>query len=160
MVTEGIEPSTVALLAQRSNQLSYATYLIFNDILQISKVRNHYIYNHITSRKSILLFIFTFLFIQFVCIIYNTTFREAFFPRYKVDETIIFNNRYFNTLPFIHRMVYRNNNILVHQDHFTIIIQKVYLYVFLFFLYLKFLIWRTFNHVYVTIYQVFKLVNE
>ena len=28
MVTEGIEPSTVALLAQRSNQLSYATYLI------------------------------------------------------------------------------------------------------------------------------------
>ena len=27
MVTEGIEPSTVALLAQRSNQLSYATYL-------------------------------------------------------------------------------------------------------------------------------------
>ena len=25
MVTEGIEPSTVALLAQRSNQLSYAT---------------------------------------------------------------------------------------------------------------------------------------
>ena len=27
MVTEGIEPSTVALLAQRSNQLSYATCL-------------------------------------------------------------------------------------------------------------------------------------
>ena len=27
MVTEGIEPSTVALLAQRSNQLSYATFL-------------------------------------------------------------------------------------------------------------------------------------
>ena len=27
MVTEGIEPSTVALLAQRSNQLSYATSL-------------------------------------------------------------------------------------------------------------------------------------
>ena len=25
MVTEGVEPSTVALLAQRSNQLSYAT---------------------------------------------------------------------------------------------------------------------------------------
>ncbi len=29
MVTEGIEPSTVALLAQRSNQLSYATFLLF-----------------------------------------------------------------------------------------------------------------------------------
>jgi hypothetical protein len=29
MVTEGIEPSTVALLAQRSNQLSYATFLNF-----------------------------------------------------------------------------------------------------------------------------------
>ena len=28
MVTEGIEPSTVALLAQRSNQLSYATFQI------------------------------------------------------------------------------------------------------------------------------------
>jgi hypothetical protein len=28
MVTEGIEPSTVALLAQRSNQLSYATFLL------------------------------------------------------------------------------------------------------------------------------------
>ena len=28
MVTEGVEPSTVALLAQRSNQLSYATYLL------------------------------------------------------------------------------------------------------------------------------------
>ena len=28
MVTEGIEPSTVALLAQRSNQLSYATSLL------------------------------------------------------------------------------------------------------------------------------------
>ena len=27
MVTEGVEPSTVALLAQRSNQLSYATSL-------------------------------------------------------------------------------------------------------------------------------------
>jgi hypothetical protein len=27
MVTEGVEPSTVALLAQRSNQLSYATFL-------------------------------------------------------------------------------------------------------------------------------------
>ena len=33
MVTEGIEPSTVALLAQRSNQLSYATFLIFPPIL-------------------------------------------------------------------------------------------------------------------------------
>ncbi len=30
MVTEGIEPSTVALLAQRSNQLSYATYLTYS----------------------------------------------------------------------------------------------------------------------------------
>ena len=29
MVTEGVEPSTVALLAQRSNQLSYATFLNF-----------------------------------------------------------------------------------------------------------------------------------
>ena len=28
MVTEGVEPSTVALLAQRSNRLSYATFLI------------------------------------------------------------------------------------------------------------------------------------
>ena len=27
MVTEGVEPSTVALLAQRSNRLSYATFL-------------------------------------------------------------------------------------------------------------------------------------
>ena len=32
MVTEGVEPSTVALLAQRSNQLSYATSL--HNILQ------------------------------------------------------------------------------------------------------------------------------
>lgn len=29
MVTVGIEPTTVALLAQRSNQLSYATSLTF-----------------------------------------------------------------------------------------------------------------------------------
>jgi hypothetical protein len=28
MVTVGIEPTTVALLAQRSNQLSYATFLL------------------------------------------------------------------------------------------------------------------------------------
>ena len=28
MVTEGVEPSTVALLAQRSNRLSYATFLL------------------------------------------------------------------------------------------------------------------------------------
>ena len=28
VVTEGVEPSTVALLAQRSNQLSYATSLL------------------------------------------------------------------------------------------------------------------------------------
>ena len=27
MVMEGVEPSTVALLAQRSNQLSYTTFL-------------------------------------------------------------------------------------------------------------------------------------
>jgi hypothetical protein len=33
MVTEGIEPSTVALLAQRSNQLSYATSLLSPHIL-------------------------------------------------------------------------------------------------------------------------------
>ena len=34
MVTEGIEPSTVALLAQRSNQLSYATYLNITPVFQ------------------------------------------------------------------------------------------------------------------------------
>ena len=28
MVMEGVEPSTVALLAQRSNQLSYTTFLL------------------------------------------------------------------------------------------------------------------------------------
>ena len=35
MVTEGIEPSTVALLAQRSNQLSYATWCLSSFTLQI-----------------------------------------------------------------------------------------------------------------------------
>jgi uncharacterized protein YaaN involved in tellurite resistance len=35
MVTEGIEPSTVALLAQRSNQLSYATYLTIQKGIEI-----------------------------------------------------------------------------------------------------------------------------
>ena len=38
MVTEGIEPSTVALLAQRSNQLSYATYLYILDSISIRVV--------------------------------------------------------------------------------------------------------------------------
>ncbi len=33
MVTEGIEPSTVALLAQRSNQLSYATSLLIPSLI-------------------------------------------------------------------------------------------------------------------------------
>jgi hypothetical protein len=33
MVTEGVEPSTVALLAQRSNQLSYATFLLVSSAL-------------------------------------------------------------------------------------------------------------------------------
>ena len=38
MVTEGIEPSTVALLAQRSNQLSYATYLNITPLSQSYQV--------------------------------------------------------------------------------------------------------------------------
>jgi hypothetical protein len=38
MVTEGIEPSTVALLAQRSNQLSYATYLNTLPLIQSYQV--------------------------------------------------------------------------------------------------------------------------
>jgi hypothetical protein len=38
MVTEGIEPSTVALLAQRSNQLSYATYLSVTPVSQSYQV--------------------------------------------------------------------------------------------------------------------------
>ena len=37
MVTEGIEPSTVALLAQRSNQLSYATYLTYKNDYMLNK---------------------------------------------------------------------------------------------------------------------------
>ncbi len=41
MVTEGIEPSTVALLAQRSNQLSYATSLV---IYKINSTKNLLIY--------------------------------------------------------------------------------------------------------------------
>ncbi len=41
MVTEGIEPSTVALLAQRSNQLSYATYLHASPLLQSYQVAFH-----------------------------------------------------------------------------------------------------------------------
>lgn len=32
MVMEGVEPSTVALLAQRSNQLSYTTSGVYLDI--------------------------------------------------------------------------------------------------------------------------------
>jgi hypothetical protein len=37
MVTVGIEPTTVALLAQRSNQLSYATFLY----VSLLSLKNH-----------------------------------------------------------------------------------------------------------------------
>ena len=54
MVTEGIEPSTVALLAQRSNQLSYATFL--TTLLFSSKYipPNTWLHQYISSSRAIL----------------------------------------------------------------------------------------------------------
>lgn len=54
MVTEGIEPSTVALLAQRSNQLSYATFL--TTLLFSSKYipPNTWLHQSISSSRTIL----------------------------------------------------------------------------------------------------------
>ena len=56
MVTEGIEPSTVALLAQRSNQLSYATYLLITLILPKNYTYKDFSHNKDMEASGLILF--------------------------------------------------------------------------------------------------------
>jgi hypothetical protein len=91
MVTEGIEPSTVALLAQRSNQLSYATSLL---LLNLNKIRIASLikkYSNIKFKKDKKPLIF------FVYNLYKTIYQVIFSLQYRVYGTITFSSRYFHT---------------------------------------------------------------
>ena len=67
MVTEGIEPSTVALLAQRSNQLSYATCLMS-------------LFFHITNLTTFLYYLIDY---------YIKSSTRTIFPRFGLEELLI-----------------------------------------------------------------------